>query len=134
MSTFETFDEFFRYYVSQHSKPATRWVHFVSTHAGAALGLAGIARRRPLLLLAAPVATYGPAFLSHYLIEKNSPVTLSGKVLWAMRGDLRMITTMWRGRDAELSRMAREKLEEAGGAELDGITIRINDETAAAVS
>ena len=132
MSRFESFEEFFRFYVSQHSKPATRWVHFVSTHAGATLGLIGIVRRRPLLLLAAPVATYGPAFLSHYLIEKNSPVTLSGNVLWAMRGDLRMITTMWRGRDAELSRMAQEELAAASGDETDGITIRINDETAAA--
>ena len=132
MSTFENFEEFFRFYVSRHSKPATRWVHFASTHAGAALGLLGIVRRKPLLLLAAPVATYGPAFLSHYLIEKNSPVTLSGNVLWAMRGDLRMITTMWRGRDAELSLMAREELDAAAGEEADGITIRINDETAAA--
>jgi hypothetical protein len=132
MSKFESFEDFFRFYVSQHSKPATRWVHFASTHAGAALGLLGIVRRRPLLLLAAPVATYGPAFLSHYLIEKNSPVTLSGNVLWAMRGDLRMITTMWRGRDAELSRMAQEALDDAAGGEPDGITIRINDQTAAA--
>jgi hypothetical protein len=132
MSTFESFEEFFRFYVSQHSKPATRWVHFVATHAGATLGLLGIVRRKPLLLLAAPVATYGPAFLSHYLIEKNSPVTLSGNVLWAMRGDLRMISTMWRGRDAELSRMAQEELAAASGDETDGITIRINDETAAA--
>src|ERR1700724_1110781 len=134
MAKFETFEDFFRFYVSRHSKPATRWVHCASPHAGAALGLAGIARRSPLLVLAAPVATYGPAFLSHYLIEKNSPVTLSGNVLWAMRGDLRMITTMWRGRDAELSRMAREKLDEVAYAEPDGITIRINDETAAAAS
>ncbi len=132
MSKFETFEEFFRFYVSQHTKPATRWVHFASTHTGAALGLLGIVRRRPLLLLAAPVATYGPAFLSHYLIEKNSPVTLSGNVFWAMRGDLRMITTMWRGRDAELSRMAQKELETAAGDEPDGITIRINDQTAAA--
>jgi hypothetical protein len=134
VSTFESFEDFFRFYVSQHSKPATRWVHFVSTHAGATLGMLGIVRRRPLLLLAAPVATYGPAFLSHYLIEKNSPVTLSGNVLWAMRGDLRMITTMWRGHDAELSRMAQEELAVAAGDEPDGITIRINDETAAAAS
>jgi hypothetical protein len=132
MAKFETFEDFFRFYVSRHSKPATRWVHFASTHAGAALGLLGIVRRRPLLLLAAPVATYGPAFLSHYLIEKNSPVTLSGNVFWAMRGDLRMITTMWRGRDAELSRMAHEELDAAVGDEPDGITIRINDQTAAA--
>ncbi|MBV9525619.1 MAG: hypothetical protein JOZ46_07380, partial [Candidatus Dormibacteraeota bacterium] len=53
--------------------------------------------------------------------------------VWAMRGDLRMISTMWRGRDAELGRIAREELERTADLE-SGITIRINEETAAAAS
>ena len=131
MDSFENFDGFFRYYVSQHSKAATRWVHFASTHAGIAVAVTALARRKPLLLLAAPVTVYGPAFLSHYLIERNSPVTLKGNPFWAMRGDLRMIATMWRGRDAELGRIAQDELERT--SDLDsGITIRINEETAAA--
>ena len=133
MESFENFEGFFRYYISQHSKAATRWVHFASTHAGVFVGLTALARRKPLLLLAAPVTVYGPAFLSHYLIEKNSPVTLKGNPFWAMRGDLRMISTMWRGRDAELGRIAREELERTADLE-SGITIRINEETAAAAS
>ncbi|HYL70407.1 MAG TPA: DUF962 domain-containing protein [Candidatus Dormibacteraeota bacterium] len=133
MESFENFEGFFRYYISQHSKPATRWVHFASTHAGILVGLTALVRRKPLLLLAAPVTVYGPAFLSHYLIEKNSPVTLKGNPFWAMRGDLRMISTMWRGRDAELGRIAREELERTADLE-SGITIRINEETAAAAS
>ena len=133
MESFENFDGFFRYYISQHSKAPTRWVHFASTHAGILVGLTALVRRKPLLLLAAPVTVYGPAFLSHYLIEKNSPVTLKGNPFWAMRGDLRMISTMWRGRDAELGRIAREELERTSEME-SGITIRINEETAAAAS
>ena len=35
MREFSTFDDFFPYYVSQHSKPATRWFHFAGTHLGA---------------------------------------------------------------------------------------------------
>ncbi len=132
MPTFTSFDEFFRYYVSQHSKPATRWVHFGATHAGAAVALAALIRRAPLLLLAVPAVIYGPAFASHWLIEKNSPVTLRGHQLWAVRGDLKMITTMWRGRDAELSRLAAEELEQS--VEGVGIRIHVTDERAAAVS
>jgi hypothetical protein len=108
---FSSYDEFFPYYVSQHSKPATRWVHFAGTHAGAVVGISGIARRRPLLLAAAPVISYGAAWFSHFVIEKNKPATF-GHPLWSFRGDLQMIRMMWQGRDAELSRIAEDILEE----------------------
>ena len=131
MSEFENFEAFFRYYVSQHSKPATRWVHFASTHLGALITLFAVVRRRPALLPLVPIAIYGPAFASHYLIEKNSPVTLKGNVLWAMRGDLTMVWTMWRGRDSELTRIAREELDSVE-VSAPGIRVNISEETAAA--
>jgi hypothetical protein len=55
MPDFATFDDFFPYYMRQHSKPATRWFHFAGTHLGAAAGVAGVVRREPLLVAAAPV-------------------------------------------------------------------------------
>ena len=113
MTTFDSFEDFFRYYVSQHSKPATRWVHFIATHVGTLVGLTGLARRSPLLLAAAPALVYGPAFASHYLIEKNRPVTLVGNPLWAVRGDFQMIAMMYVGRDEELSRIAEDELDQA---------------------
>jgi hypothetical protein len=113
MTTFDRFDDFFRYYVSQHSKPATRWVHFVATHVGTLVGLTGLARRKPLLVAVAPALVYGPAFASHYLIEKNSPVTLVGNPFWAVRGDFQMIAMMYMGRDEELSRIAEDELDQA---------------------
>lgn len=123
MRTFDNFDDFFRYYISQHSKAVTRWIHFGATHAGAAVALTALLRRQPALLLLAPVATYGPAFASHWIFEKNSPVTLKGNFLYAVRGDLTMIATMWRGRDAELGRMASEELQDAAGIDVTGIRI-----------
>lgn len=134
MRKFEGFDDFFRYYVSQHSKPQTRWVHFAATHAGAAILLTAAALRRPALLLAAPVAVYGPAFASHWIFEKNSPVTLKSNPLWAVRGDLQMIASMWRGRDAELDRMAREELERRSDVELQGIRVHIQESETASAS
>jgi hypothetical protein len=104
---FESFDEFFPYYVGQHSKPATRWVHFAGTHLGAFAGLTGILRRRPVLIAAAPVISYGMAWFSHFTIEGNRPATF-GHPLWAFRGDLKMIAMMWQGRDAELTRIATD--------------------------
>jgi len=107
MRTFSSFEEFFPYYVGEHSRAGTRWAHFGGTHLGAAVGLTGIARRRWGLLAAAPVIAYGVAWISHFTIERNKPATF-GHPLWAVRGDLRMIATMWRGDDASLGRIAAE--------------------------
>ena len=104
---FASYEEFFPYYVGQHSKPATRWVHFVGTHLGGAVGLTGIVGRKPRLLAAAPLISYGMAWFSHFTIEGNRPASF-GHPLWAVRGDFRMLAMMWQGRDAELSRIAED--------------------------
>lgn len=106
---FGSFDEFFPFYVSQHSKRATRWFHFTGTHLGAAAALVGVMRRKPALLGAAPVISYGLAWFSHFAIERNRPATF-GHPLWSLRGDFVMLARMWRGRDAELDLLAAEVL------------------------
>lgn len=113
MRTFSSFEEFFPYYVGEHSRAGTRWAHFAGTHLGAAVGLTGIARRRWGMLAAAPVIAYGVAWISHFTVERNKPATF-GHPLWALRGDLRMIATMWRGDDASLERIAAEVRADAG--------------------
>ncbi|MFN2451187.1 MAG: Mpo1-like protein [Candidatus Dormibacteria bacterium] len=105
MRRFTGYNDFFPHYVAQHSRRATRWVHFAGTHSGAVLAIAGARGRRPGLLAAAPVTAYGAAWLSHALIERNRPATF-GHPLWSLRGDLQMLVMMWRGRDAELAAMA----------------------------
>lgn len=113
MRTFTDFEEFYPYYVGEHSRSGTRWAHFAGTHLGAAVGLSGIATRRWAMLAAAPVIAYGVAWLSHLTVEGNKPATF-GHPFWAFRGDLRMIATMWRGGDAELGRIADEVKGKAG--------------------
>jgi hypothetical protein len=108
---FTGFEDFFPYYVAEHSKAATRWVHFAGTHLGTVLGVTGVARRRWGLLAAAPVVAYGVAWVSHFAIEKNKPATF-GHPAWSLRGDLKMLGMMWTGRDAELARMAQENKRE----------------------
>jgi len=109
MRDFASFDDFFPYYVSQHSKPLTRRFHFVGSHLGVAAAALGIARRSPGLVAAAPVISYGLAWFSHFVIERNKPATF-GHPLWSLRGDFLMIARMWQGRDAELSAMASDSL------------------------
>jgi hypothetical protein len=105
---FGSYEEFFPFYVGQHSRPATRWCHFAGTHLGAMAASAALVARRPLGVLAFPVIAYGLAWYSHFAIEKNRPATF-GHPLWSLRGDFQMLAMMWQGRDDELTRMARDQ-------------------------
>jgi hypothetical protein len=102
-----SFDEFFPFYVGQHSKAATRWVHLLGTLTGAAVGARFLAQRRWRGVALMPAFSYGAAWTSHFLIEKNKPATW-GHPAWSFRGDMKMIATMLRGRDHELGAIARD--------------------------
>ncbi len=107
--TFESFEEFWPYYVRQHSKKATRWLHFGATAAGLlALGV-GLARKRSRWLIAiAPVLGLAPAWASHWLIEKND-FTILQHPIWSARANLLMMAKMITGQmDAEVERLLGE--------------------------
>ena len=112
---YHSFDEYFPYYVSQHGRAETRWLHFAGTHLGAVAATAAVVKRRPAGVLALPLISYGVAWASHLAIEKNRPATFEHP-LWSLRGDLRMIAMMWQGRDDELTRIVRDQ----GAIVLDG--------------
>ncbi|MFL6137926.1 MAG: Mpo1-like protein [Frankiaceae bacterium] len=100
-----SFEQFYPYYVGQHSKAATRWIHLAGTLTGAAAAAGLVASGRPRGLAAWPLISYGAAWTSHYLVERNRPATF-GHPLWSLHGDFRMIATMLGGRDHELAQLA----------------------------
>ncbi|MDB4941858.1 MAG: hypothetical protein JWP97_1392 [Labilithrix sp.] len=115
-SDFRTFEEFWPFYVKEHSKKSTRIVHFIGTTAAIACVAGGLLTRRRWLLLVAPVAGYGGAWVSHFFIEHNKPATFKYP-LWSLRGDLVMWSKMVRGEmDAEVERVMREYAERESGA------------------
>jgi hypothetical protein len=113
--TFTSFDEFFPFYVGQHSKAATRWVHLLGTLTGTVVGARFIAQHRWRGVGLMPVFSYGAAWASHFLIEKNKPATW-GHPAWSFRGDMKMIAAMLRGRDHELATIARDYKNSNPGA------------------
>ena len=56
-----SFEEFWPFYVSQHSKKPTRTLHFIGSTLALGAVAAAIVTRRPALLLGAPLAGYGAA-------------------------------------------------------------------------
>jgi len=69
------FHEFWPRYLLAHKHPATRACHVAGTVAGTALFAVAAATRKPWLAAAALVAGYGPAWISHALVERNKPET-----------------------------------------------------------
>ena len=106
---FESFEEFWPYYVREHKHKLTRRFHFVGT--GMALGCAvgGLLTGRKSLLLLAPVMGYGPAWISHFFIEKNKPATFDYPT-WSLLADFVMFAKTINGSmDAEVERILAEE-------------------------
>ena len=102
---------FWPYYVSEHSRPGTRQMHFVGTTGSVALVVVAGVLGEPLLLIAALVCGYLFAWLSHLLIERNRPATFTYP-LFSLAGDFHMWALMWQGRmGAEIERLAAAEAE-----------------------
>jgi hypothetical protein len=118
--SFGSFDEFWDFYVREHSKPLTRAFHFVGT-VGFLACLAAFAKTRKLWWLpAAAAAGYGPAWFSHFVIEGNRPATFKHPV-WSLLGDFKMFGLTLRGKmGAEVERvLAKAQAEAARQAEAE---------------
>jgi hypothetical protein len=93
---FESFEDFWPFYVSQHMSAANRAMHFTGTTL-ALVCLAGALFSSPQWALVALVPGYGCAWLGHLLFERNRPATLRHP-LWSLRGDFRMYRLTLAGR------------------------------------
>lgn len=100
---YQSFAEFWPYYVREHSHPACRLLHFVGSTLGIVVLAAAVVYNLWLLPLALVVG-YGFAWIGHFLIEKNRPATFKYP-LWSFIGDWKMWFLMLTGRmSAEVER------------------------------
>jgi hypothetical protein len=94
---FTGFAQFWPYYLREHGRPATRWLHFLGTSLAIGCIVLAIVLREPAWLAAAPVAGYGPAWIGHFFVERNRPATFKHP-WWSFLGDLKMFWLMLTGR------------------------------------
>ena len=86
---YDSFAEFWLFYLREHSQPRTRALHYLGTSLVVALALLALAAGRWLLLAVLPVVGYFFAWLGHFAVEKNRPATFAYP-LWSLAADFRM--------------------------------------------
>jgi hypothetical protein len=105
MADINTFDEFWPHYVHAHRNPVNRALHYVGTTAAVGTVAAAAVTINPGWLLLTPIVGYGPAWIGHFVFEKNKPATFQHPV-WSLRADFKMLSFALRGRmKAEVERI-----------------------------
>ena len=100
-----TYTEFWPVYLHEHARPATRSIHFVGTALALLVLIVALATQVWWLLIAVPIAGYGPAWYAHLFVERNRPATFTHP-LWSLISDFRMFFMWCAGQlDAELQRI-----------------------------
>jgi hypothetical protein len=94
---FKSFSEFWPYYLSEHSRSATRLLHYIGSLAGIAVIVALVAMGRWYLFPLGFVPGYAMAWIGHFFVEKNRPATFTYP-LWSFMGDWKMLALMLTGR------------------------------------
>jgi len=94
---FASFRAFYPYYREQHSNPVCRRLHVCGTLLALLIVLAAVASAHYLWLIAAPLAGYLPAWLGHFVFQRNLPATFRHP-LYSLRGDFVMLAETLTGR------------------------------------
>jgi hypothetical protein len=105
---YNSFNEFWPYYLAEHSKPGTRLLHLVGTSIALGAVVVFILMGKWWLFPLALIPGYGAAWIGHFFIEKNKPATFQYP-LWSFMGDYKMIFMMLTGRMSDEAARPRKK-------------------------
>lgn len=86
---FQSFQEFWPFYLKEHSNRLNRRLHFLGTLIVTCLFIYSASTQNWTLLWALPVFGYAFAWVGHLVIERNRPATFRHP-LWSLMGDFKM--------------------------------------------
>ncbi len=94
---FQSFAEFYPYYLQEHSNDTCRRLHYVGSLLVLGILAYALATQQWLWLLALPLAGYGFAWVGHFVFEKNKPATFKYP-FYSFMGDWVMLKDALTGR------------------------------------
>ncbi|MFN0122193.1 MAG: Mpo1-like protein [Blastocatellia bacterium] len=104
---FESFGDFWPFYVGEHRHPANRLLHFIGSTWALVCVLIFVATGRLWFLPLGLALGYGCAWIGHFFLEHNRPATFTYPA-WSFMGDWKMWALTVTGRmDAEARRIER---------------------------
>ncbi|HXG94328.1 MAG TPA: DUF962 domain-containing protein [Blastocatellia bacterium] len=77
MKRYNSFADFYPFYLSEHSRPACRRLHLLGNTLVIATIVFAVATRTWWSLAALPVLGYGCAWIGHFFFQKNRPATFT---------------------------------------------------------
>lgn len=116
---FNSFKEFYPYYLAEHSNPRCRAMHYIGSTLVLTVIVLAIVQQQAWWLLLAPVAGYGFAWLGHFGFEHNKPATFKHPG-YSFLGDWVMYKDFWAGligvgqSDAARAQLAARKVKKHG--------------------
>ena len=94
---FKSFSDFYPFYLSQHSNPFCRKLHFIGTCCVISLLILFFFTGELWLLSLTPIVGYGFAWAGHLMYEKNRPATFKYP-LYSLMGDFKMFWQILSGK------------------------------------
>lgn len=91
-----SFEDFWPFYVREHSRPLNRVFHFVGSSLGLICLVVAIVFGSLQLGVLSLVIGYAFAWFGHFFIERNKPATFKYP-LWSFRADWKMWWLMLKG-------------------------------------
>ena len=94
---YESFAEFYPFYLSEHANRTCRRLHFVGTSLGLCFLVAAVATQNAWWILAGLACGYAFAWIGHFVFEKNRPATFTYP-FYSFAGDWVMWSEILRGK------------------------------------
>ncbi|MBF7729457.1 Mpo1-like protein [Pseudomonas sp. N040] len=95
--TFNSFAEFYPFYLQEHSNDTCRRLHYVGSLLVLAILAYALLTQQWIWLLALPFAGYGFAWVGHFFFEKNKPASFKYP-FYSLLGDWVMLKDAFTGR------------------------------------
>jgi hypothetical protein len=96
---YQSFAEFYPFYLSEHSRRETRRIHFVGSALALLCLLWALLSGEARWFLAAVICGYAFAWFGHFFFEKNRPATFKYP-LYSLMGDWKMFWQILTGKIA----------------------------------